>query len=146
VRSRTPDPHSAPEPDDRARLRVTFEAPNLTITDSLESQLRDVTDVPTQIWPFDRLAAGAPVLAQARAWYVEALLEPMPVSAVAVQMLERRMLSLEYRQPGARFLGVTTEAIPGIGERRSEPREGAAGRQRRYVEESLLRCPRGGAD
>jgi hypothetical protein len=135
-----------PEPADRARLRVTFEAPSLTITDSLEAQLRAMSDVPTQIWPYDRLEAGAPVLSQTRAWYVEALLEPMPVSSVGMQMLERTMLSLEYRQPGARFLGLTTEAIPGLGERKTEPRERPAGSQRRYVEESLLRCPTEGEE
>lgn len=128
-------------PGDPTRLRVTFEVPSVMVAVSLEAQLRAVTDLPSQICTAGRAAPSDRAPADAPGWYVEVQVEPIPGGPAAMHALERRMLSLEYRWVGSRFLGFTTDAIPGLVERfePQEPRPKPS--QRRYVEESLLRCP-----
>ncbi len=108
------------------------------------SQLEAGIDVPAQIQPVDRCSGGgspAPGRPDARAWHVEVILQPMPVEGLSIEMLERRMLAVEYRWPGCRFLGFTTDAIPGIVARSASPRAANGSQQRENVEGSLLRFP-----
>jgi hypothetical protein len=121
-----------PDPDRPLRLRVTFTASSLAVAVDVASQLRAATDLPVPVERVDTLAhldlqaadifGLSPAPNQTRAWSVEATLAPMPLGGLPIQMLERRMLSLEYRWAGCRFLGFTTDAIPGIASR-SAPRD-----------------------
>jgi hypothetical protein len=98
---------------------VTFEAASLSLALDLASRIKEGADLPTQVEAIDSFDWRTPTVGRWRAWSVEVVLAPMRLGTIALQMVERRMLSLEYRSPGSRFLGFTTDAIPGIAARSS---------------------------
>lgn len=140
-------PLAAPQPDPLC-LRLTFEASSLRRAAAVAAQLRLIMGKPAQIHPTEPLCASAPPPTSSPTWRVELTTPEMPLSLAAIHMWERKLLSLEYRVPGCRFLGWTTDRIPEMSARRSAataeraPASGAPSRtQRELVAESLLRRP-----
>ena len=79
---------------------------------------------------------------------------PLLLQVTVVHMWERKMLSLEFRRPGCRFLGWTTHELPALSARRSravaeatsadgrapsQQQEGPAGRTDGWVTSSTNR-------
>ena len=141
-------PSSAAEPD-RVRLRATFEASSLRRAAAVAAELKRMVGEQAQINPVAPLRGGFPTVTDSGTWTVELTMPAMQLSSAAIHLWERKLLSLEYRWPGSRFLGWTTSAMPAISERRSatvhqrSPANGWAARsQRDLVAESLRRRPR----
>ena len=105
------------------------------------------------VQPVQRQGAPSPTSIESWRWIVELTTPAIALRPATIHLWERRMLSLEYRWPGCRFLGWTTTSMPSLSTRRATeaPEESAAGdpggglssrSQRQLVAESLLRCPR----
>jgi hypothetical protein len=107
-------------------LRVTFAAWSRDCAVTVAAALGHLAGAPAQIrrasLPEHRHHGdGRP-----RSWTIEARL-PAPALGAAMHMMERKLLSLEYRSPGSLFLGWTTTALPAIAERTGAHAETARG-------------------
>jgi hypothetical protein len=141
-------PSSAAEPD-RVRLRATFEASSLRRAAAVAAELKRIVGEQAQIHPVAPLRASFPTVTDSGTWTVELTMPAMQLSSAAIHLWERKLLALEYRWPGSRFLGWTTSAMPAISERRpaAVPQRSSANgwparSQRDLVAASLLRRPR----
>jgi hypothetical protein len=105
------------------------------------------------VQPMQRQSAASPTSIESWRWIVELTTPAIALRPAAIHLWERKMLSLEYRWPGCRFLGWTTTSTPAMSTRRATetPNESTAAdpagdlssrSQRQLVAESLLRCPR----
>jgi len=105
------------------------------------------------VQPMPRQGAAYPTSIESWRWIVELTTPAIALRPAAIHLWERKMLSLEYRWPGCRFLGWTTTSTPAMSTRRATeaPNESTAAdpagdlssrSQRQLVAESLLRCPR----
>jgi len=105
------------------------------------------------VQPTQRQGAASPTSIESWRWIVELTTPTIALRPAAIHLWERKMLSLEYRWPGCRFLGWTTTSTPAMSTRRETeaPSESTAAdpagdlssrSQRQLVAESLLRCPR----
>jgi hypothetical protein len=114
---------------------------------ALAEQLELLSGEPTEIHPLEPLPAEAHSSSTSPTWSVEQTTPPLPLQVAVIHMWERKMLSLEYRWRGCRFLGWTTHELPALSDRRSPAvadatsADGRAPSQRRLVEASLLRRP-----
>ena len=105
------------------------------------------------VQPMPRQGAASPTSIESWRWIVELTTPAIALRPAAIHLWERKMLSLEYRWPGCRFLGWTTTSTPAMSTRGATeaPNESTAAdpagdlssrSQRQLVAESLLRCPR----
>jgi len=114
---------------------------------ALAEQLELLSGEPTEIHPLEPLPTEVHSSSATPTWSVEQTTPPLPLRVAVIHMWERKMLSLEYRWPGCRFLGWTTYELPALSARRSravddaKPADGRGPSQRRLVEASLLRRP-----
>jgi hypothetical protein len=115
---------------------------------TMAEQLERLTARPAKIHPLEPLPREVHGSSISRSFSVELTTPPLPFKLAAIHMWERKMLSLEYRWPGCRFLGWTTQELPELSARRSravaeeEPAGARAPSQRGLVEDSVLRRPR----
>jgi hypothetical protein len=115
---------------------------------SVAQELERLTGRPAKIHPLQPLSSGLRGSNISQTFSVEVTTPPLPLNLTAVHMWERKMLSLEYRRPGSRFLGWTTQDLPDVSARQlrlvaEEPSvDVRAPSQRDLVAESVLRRPR----
>ena len=128
-------------------LRLAFEASSMLRATALAQQLELLSGEPTKIHRLEPLPAEAHSSSAMPTWSVEQMTPPLLLQVTVIHMWERKMLSLEFRRPGCRFLGWTTHELPALSARRSRAvaeatsADGRAPSQRRLVEASLLRRP-----
>lgn len=92
------------------------------------------------------VATRSPLHPDHAEWIVTLTTTPSPLGLDLIESWEQRMLAVEHRWPGARFLGWRTRRTPpppvGPTERSKEgAREAPRQSQRALVIASLLRCP-----
>ena len=131
-----------------ACLRVVFEAVSLRRAAAVAAELEATARAPARIHLTAPLLTAASLSEHPRTWTVELTTPAMPLELAALQQWERKMVSVENKCQGSRFLGWTT---PWLRERRlrqstmADHQPGDAGAlqsQRELVTESLLRRPR----
>ena len=128
-------------------LRVVFEAVSLRRAAAVAAELEATAGAPARIDLTAPLLTGAPLSEQARRWTVELTTPAMPLELAALQKWERKMVLVESRCPGSRFLGWTTPWLqePRLRQLTTADRQPGDVRalrsQRGLVTESLLRRP-----
>lgn len=126
------------------RLSLSFQASGLREAASLAAELRTIGADAVRVHPL------RPHLPGRRDWTVTLTTPPVPLTVAVVQQWEGKMLAVEHRWPGCRFLGWRTcqapDASTGSLERGSDRDDAGARRrltQRELVLASLLRRPVG---
>ena len=115
---------------------------------TVAEELERLAGKPAKIHPLEPLPSAVDGSNTSQTFSVELTTPPLPFNLAAIHMWERKMLSLEYRWPGCRFLGWTTQDLPELSARRARavaedtPAGGRAPSQRELVEDSVLRRPR----
>lgn len=127
-------------------LRLAFEAHSRPLAAALAEQLELLTGVVAKVDCLEALSAEANGRGSSPTWCVELTTPPLALEVDAIHMWERRMLTLEGRWPGCRFLGWTTRELPALSRRTrtlaaDRSTDDQARSQRELVEASLLRRP-----
>ena len=129
-------------------LRVAFEAVSLRRAAALAAEIEATAGAPARIHLTAPLLSVSPLSDQARTWTVELTTPAMPLELAALREWERKMVLVENKCPGSRFLGWATPWLrePCLRQLTTAERQPGGVRalrsQRELVTEALLRRPR----